>query len=85
MARETLPNSGNDVGEKRHVDVSQFAIWGIVVDQILPAVVDFNPDFIFLSAGFDAHCMDGINGGFIGLESHHFEWLTQKLVEIANL
>lgn len=29
--------------------------------QVLPAVVNFNPDMIFLSAGFDAHRKDDIN------------------------
>lgn len=52
--------------------------------QILPTVVDFDPDFIFLSAGFDAHRRDDINGGFVALECHHYEWLTQKLTEVAN-
>ena len=52
--------------------------------QILPVVVDFCPDLILLSAGFDAHRRDDINGGFISLESHHYEWLTRKLTEVAN-
>jgi acetoin utilization deacetylase AcuC-like enzyme len=30
-------------------------------DKILPAVVNFNPDLIMVSAGFDAHRKDVIN------------------------
>eukprot|EP00210_Caulerpa_lentillifera_P001257 g1213.t1 len=53
-------------------------------DKILPEVAKFNPDLILISAGFDAHKKDDINGGFVALETHHYEWLTEKLVEVAN-
>jgi acetoin utilization deacetylase AcuC-like enzyme len=30
-------------------------------DKVLPALVNFNPDLILISAGFDAHRKDDIN------------------------
>lgn len=53
-------------------------------EQIFPRLVDFAPDMIFISAGFDAHKKDGINGGYIALVEEDFEWVTDKLVQLAN-
>ncbi|GMH41862.1 hypothetical protein BSKO_09772 [Bryopsis sp. KO-2023] len=54
-------------------------------DKILPAVVNFRPDMIFLSAGFDAHRKDDINHRFIGVLEEHYEWITEQIVQVANL
>lgn len=35
-------------------------------DKILPAVAEFKPDLIMVSAGFDAHKKDELNYRFIG-------------------
>ena len=53
-------------------------------DRIFPHLVEFRPDFIFISAGFDAHKKDGINSGYIALVEDDFEWVTSHLVRIAN-
>lgn len=53
-------------------------------DKILPAVADFKPDFIILSAGFDAHRKDELNYRFIGLTERDYYWLTQQIVALAN-
>ena len=34
---------------------------------IFPRLLEFEPDIIMLSAGFDAHKKDIINGGYIAL------------------
>ncbi len=36
-------------------------------DEIFPRLMKFKPDFLFISAGFDAHKKDTINGGYIAL------------------
>lgn len=51
---------------------------------ILPALFDFNPDLILISAGFDAHKRDDINMGYIGVDEVDFHWLTKELVKISN-
>ena len=53
-------------------------------DHIIPALVAFEPNMIFISAGFDAHKRDLINQGYIGVEEEDYAWLTRELVKVAN-
>ncbi|GAB4814038.1 hypothetical protein N2152v2_001084 [Parachlorella kessleri] len=53
-------------------------------DKILPALVNFRPDIIFVSAGFDAHKKDEINFRYVGVTERDYEWLTDQLVQVAN-
>ncbi len=50
---------------------------------ILPRVSAFRPDFIIISAGFDAHHLDPLGG--LRLEEHDFTWATEELMNIAAL
>lgn len=52
-------------------------------DKILPALVRFQPDLIFISAGFDAHRKDSINNRFIGIQEKDYEWLTSQIVQVT--
>ena len=52
--------------------------------RLLPALNRFAPDLILFSAGFDAHALDEINGGLIGLFEEDYEWLTSRVQSIAN-
>lgn len=45
----------------------------------------FKPDIIFISAGFDAHKKDDINFRYIGIAEKEYEWLTDQIVQVANL
>lgn len=51
---------------------------------IFPRLLEFKPDIIMLSAGFDAHKKDTINSGYIALVEEDYEWLTRNLMYIAN-
>lgn len=53
-------------------------------DKILPAVVNFAPDLILISAGFDAHRKDDINFNFVGVREHDYAWVTEQIVQVAN-
>jgi len=53
-------------------------------DHIIPALIEFSPDMLFISAGFDAHKRDTINQGYIGVEEDDYAWLTRELVKVAN-
>jgi acetoin utilization deacetylase AcuC-like enzyme/ankyrin repeat protein len=53
-------------------------------NQILPALRDFDPDIIFISAGFDAHRRDAMNFGYVGMVEDDYEWVTDQLVKVAN-
>lgn len=48
---------------------------------ILPSVRDFKPQFILVSAGFDAHRDDPL--AHIQLSTACFHWMTRRLVELA--
>ena len=51
-------------------------------ERILPAVRNFAPDLILISAGFDAHHRDPL--AEIGLEAEDFAWATAELMAIAD-
>lgn len=49
----------------------------------LPALHDFQPEMLFISAGFDGHREDDM--GSIGLVESDYEWVTRHLMQIADL
>ena len=54
-------------------------VWG---ERLLPALSDFAPDFLVISAGFDAHSADPVGG--LCLAADDFHWLTAALKGIAK-
>lgn len=52
-------------------------------DKIMPALLNFAPDLILVSAGFDAHRHDDINMRYIGLQERDFEWVTDQIVQVS--
>ena len=53
-----------------------------VNDYWLPALADFKPELLIVSAGFDAHRDDPLAG--LNLLEEDFAWVTRRLVEIAD-
>jgi len=51
---------------------------------VIPSLLEFDPDMIFISAGFDAHRRDSMNFGYVGMIEEDYEWLTEQLVKVAN-
>ncbi len=51
-------------------------------DRIIPEVRRFAPQFIFISAGFDAHRDDPL--GNLDLSDEIFAWMTSTIVELAE-
>ena len=51
-------------------------------DKIIPKMHEFKPDFIVISAGFDAHKDDPLGG--VNLSTKFFGWMTDRVVEIAD-
>lgn len=49
---------------------------------ILPALRNFKPDLLLISAGFDAHKDDPLAS--IMLEEDDYRWITQELMDIAG-
>jgi len=52
--------------------------------KILPRLREFDPDIVFISAGFDAHKKDTMNFGYVGMVEDDYEWVTDQLIKIAN-
>ncbi len=50
--------------------------------RVLPALRNFAPDFVFISAGFDAHQDDPLAN--LRLTEPDFFWATSKIAEIAD-
>ena len=53
-----------------------------VAEHWFPALNAFEPEFMFISAGFDAHVLDDMSG--LGLTEADYGWLTDQLAAIAN-
>jgi acetoin utilization deacetylase AcuC-like enzyme len=49
---------------------------------ILPRLREFKPDFLIISAGFDAHTRDPLAN--LNLVEADYSWVTKKLMEIAD-
>lgn len=81
------PYSGADSGNEHIINVPLPAgtdgdrFRSAVTEQWLPALERFQPQMLFISAGFDAHREDDM-GGF-ALKEADYVWVTEKLKEIA--
>lgn len=51
-------------------------------DQLLPALDEFRPQLLLISAGFDAHMRDPLAD--LMLETEDFVWLTRQLRQLAR-
>jgi acetoin utilization deacetylase AcuC-like enzyme len=49
--------------------------------EALPAIEDFRPQMLLVSAGFDAHRLDPLAS--LELEADDYAWITARLVDIA--
>jgi acetoin utilization deacetylase AcuC-like enzyme len=50
--------------------------------QILPALTAFKPEFLLISAGFDAHRADPLAN--LNFEDADYRWATERLLEVAR-
>lgn len=53
-----------------------------VTEHWLPALEQFKPEFLLISAGFDAHKEDSMGG--LALVEDDYTWVTEKLIDIAQ-
>ncbi|WP_018689405.1 histone deacetylase family protein [Ahrensia kielensis] len=51
-------------------------------DRVMPAVQNFEPDLIIISAGFDAHYRDPL--AQLNLDDEDFDWATGRMMELAD-
>lgn len=82
------PHTGHDSDTKNLVDVPLPAGTGgpafrkAISEHWLPALNAFRPQFIFISAGFDAHVYDDMSS--LLLTEADYGWITTELLSIAN-
>ena len=77
-----LPDQGSDP-QTRNIK-QRLELRDTYRQQVLPQLREFDPDLIFISAGFDAHRRDTMNFGYVGMVEEDYEWLTEQLIKIAN-
>lgn len=53
-----------------------------ITEHWLPALEDFKPQFVFVSAGFDAHVFDDMSD--IQLTDDDYTWVTQQILAVAK-
>jgi len=82
------PFTGHEKETENLVDVPLSAGSGgkeyraAVTEHWLPHLNDFKPEFIFISAGFDAHVADDMSS--LQLTDSDYGWLTQQLKDVAD-
>ncbi|MBY0421817.1 MAG: histone deacetylase family protein [Parvularculaceae bacterium] len=54
-------------------------VWG---ERLLPALSDFGPEVVIISAGFDAHRADPLGG--LALVEADFAWITREIQGVAR-
>lgn len=59
-----------------------FRFRNVWVDEMLPAIDDFRPQLMLISAGFDAHVQDP--QADLMLETEDFAWITRELHALAR-
>ncbi len=52
------------------------------MEKILPAIDEFKPEFVIISAGFDAHRDDPL--GDVNLSTGFYGWMTSRVMEAAD-
>ena len=52
------------------------------MEKILPAIDGFKPEFVIISAGFDAHRDDPL--GDVNLSTGFYGWMTSRVMEVAD-
>ncbi len=72
---------GNIVNVPLAPDSGSTEFRAAVTGEILPALHEFSPDFLFISAGFDAHTDDPLAN--LNLTTGDYAWVTQELVAFA--
>lgn len=82
------PFCGADSGNDHVINVPLPAMTGsegfrAAVERFwMPALEQFEPQLVFVSAGFDAHREDPL--AYLQLEDDDYSWITRRIVEIAE-
>ena len=73
---------GNIVNMPLPVEAEGFLFRRVWEDVLLPAVHDFRPQLLLVSAGFDGHWRDPL--AQLRLQAADYAWISEELVALAN-
>ena len=51
-------------------------------NEVFPALADYAPELVLISAGFDAHAEDPLAN--LNWQTSDFRWLTERLCDVAE-
>jgi acetoin utilization deacetylase AcuC-like enzyme len=77
-----LPNTANRVNVPLEATAGSAEFRAAVSEQWLPALTEFQPELLFVSAGFDAHRDDDMS--YINLTDADFDWVSEQIVQVAR-
>ena len=77
-----LPNSGRRVSVPLDAGAGSAEFRTAVTDLWLPALEDFQPEIIFVSAGFDAHRDDDMAD--LNFVDDDYRWVSEQVAEAAD-
>lgn len=76
-----LENAANRVNVPLEASAKSSEFRTAVIENWLPALNKFEPELIFVSAGFDAHVDDDMSN--VSLTDADFRWVTEQIVALA--
>ncbi|WP_028100419.1 histone deacetylase family protein [Pseudoduganella violaceinigra] len=79
---EVLPETPNRVNVPVPAGSKGDVVRQLVQEKWLPALHAFQPQMLFISAGFDAHREDDLGG--MGLVEADYAWMTQQVMAVAR-
>jgi acetoin utilization deacetylase AcuC-like enzyme len=79
---ELLENTDNRICVPLQATAKSEEFRAAVTDHWLPALEEFRPEMVFVSAGFDAHRDDDMS--HVSLTDADFRWVSERIVEIAE-
>ena len=77
-----LENTPNRVSVPLDATAGSAEFRAAVTDHWLPALEEFEPEMVFVSAGFDAHRDDDMSQ--VSLTDSDYQWVSDRIVEIAG-
>ena len=75
------PNTANRVNVPLHATATGKEFRAAVTDHWIPAIERFEPEMIFVSAGFDAHVADDMS--HVSLTDADYRWVAEQIVGVA--
>ncbi|MDH5455934.1 MAG: histone deacetylase family protein [Gammaproteobacteria bacterium] len=77
-----LGNTANRISVPLDANAKSEEFRAAVTEHWLPALSAFRPEFVFVSAGFDAHRDDDMS--HVALTDADFRWVSERIVDIAK-